>query len=193
MVFKDVLPSRSEVVNLEVIATGPYNPADSASNGINAKKLGQINVASSSSVDLLFRLVEDSTWHPVALSGPLCVSVFNLEDEITIGGFSQSALEEHSLLQVVNDSFGLTHVSGPSWPDTRADPNTTRELEFVQPAALGSPNLTAAQRRRTVTFMFTSGPEFQLSFSAGASPVSGVTGGRDFIFGGLSPFVTIGA
>ncbi|CAK0870308.1 unnamed protein product [Prorocentrum cordatum] len=116
MVFKGVLPRRREQVNLEITATSPYQAADPSRNGLNRDSLGQISVASGTSVDLVFRLVEDATWRPTILQGPVCLSVLGLEDEISTAGFAALALADDSVLQVANDSRGLTHIWGPSWP-----------------------------------------------------------------------------
>jgi len=173
LTLRDVVLGSSRTVNLEIFATGPYEPEPEylALNGLYQRHFAQIFARSGSQVDLLLRFIDHASWRPLVLE-PYYLTVFNLEGaRIGIAGIQQYFLSQSSKVTVELGTDGLLWFAG-------GPAGTHEELSVPSDPLL----LTEAQRRRAVTFLV--GDVEALSFTYAVDATQ--PGGGRLLLGGAS-------
>jgi hypothetical protein len=190
LTYGNVLPG----TNLVITATSPYtpnslNPAGGVMRNGERNGFGVINMASGSSVDLTFRLVDAATGAPKTID----TFAFTLVDgdhgmahesreSFTVTGFTSYALDRESTLNVEN---ALDDDDSRAAGNGRATfISTLRGSKQDNPES--ALDLTRLQSRRSVTVLFENKSEFQVTAAERnyANPQ-----GRNIFFTGASNLI----
>lgn len=194
LTIKNVFPNSGQKVNVEIFSTSPYYPVDPVQNGLTDSDSrngvwGQISVASGTSVDLLFRFVEDPSWKTMIM-GPFYFTVFGIgEDDsgewpekVLAGGYERYFLSAGTEVEVEDDrDDGLTSFN----PRPRVIARVLAQSDSGSSTSEDLPDnafeLTESQRKRAVTFLFVNRSSFSLTYI-----VAPGGHGRNLVFGGPS-------
>lgn len=190
LIFGNVAPN----TNLKIVATTPYtpnslNPAGGVMhNGVH-NGFGVINMGSSSSVDLSFKLVDSRTGAPKT-SSDFAITFFDGDhgmshesrEAIKVSGFTSYIIAAESTLDV--DPIQVDAESRAAGNGIAKFTSKMRGSKVDNP--LEPMNMNTLQRRRTVALLFENKSEFQVTASE-----TGYTNpqGRNILFAGASSLI----
>jgi len=190
LVFGNVAPN----TNLKVMATTSYTPNSlNPSGGVMHNGVrdgfGIINMGSSSSVDLTFKLVDSRTGEPKTMSD-FAITFFDGDhgmshesrEAIKVSGFTSYIIAAESTLDV--DPIQVDAESRAAGNGIAKFTSKMRGSKIDNP--LEPMDMNTLQRRRTVALLFENKSEFQVTASE-----SGYTNpqGRNIFFSGASSLI----
>lgn len=190
LIFGNVAPN----TNLKIVATTPYVPNNlNPEGGVNHNGVhngfGIINMGSSSTVELIFKLEDSNTGAPKTLSD-FAVTFFDGDhgmshqsrEAITVSGFTSYIIAAESTLDV--DPIQVDSESRAAGNGIAKFTSKMRGSKVDNP--LEPMNMNSLQRRRTVALLFENKSEFQVTVSE-----SGYTNpqGRNILFAGASSLI----